>query len=309
MHLHTQRQVPGVTSAGVMAGWKGSTAHATNSSGRDPCWACTDLLQLLLLQRVSNASQLLLQIHVLFSHFFSVKGIKRWLDPRSWLEPLGKKEQAGELLLCGVVCAHTAASDMHRGEAIPSRLHRPAVVIFHIITGMQIKMSLFTYNCAVTDLKAELLPFKSHLAQSFTIKIVIKVTSPGTSYLCAFFLCAYGYVHKNTHKTADNQTFQILINSVNLFLAEQEQEGISDSIWHTWAKSNPLLQLPTAEHGLMADLFPHLSGQLVTVLPPHGPTASWVWVHSAELGCVHLNGNHSSNRLADLSFLSWVPAC
>lgn len=57
-------------------------------------------------------------------------------------------------------------------------------------------MSLFTYNCSVTDLKVELLPFKSHLAQSFAIKIVIKVTEPGTLYLCAFLLFACGYVHK-----------------------------------------------------------------------------------------------------------------
>lgn len=68
-----------------------------------------------------------------------------------------------------------AASDMHQGEAITGRLNRPAVVIFPVVTGMQIKMSLFTYNCSVTDLKVEL-PFKSHLAQSFAIKIVIKVT-------------------------------------------------------------------------------------------------------------------------------------
>lgn len=55
-----------------------------------------------------------------------------------------RKGIAGELLLCGVVFAHTAVSDMHQRSAIPCSLHRLVVVIFHIVRGMQIKMSLFT---------------------------------------------------------------------------------------------------------------------------------------------------------------------
>lgn len=185
----------------ITAVWKGSTAHATNSRKTGRCWVCTDFPQLLLV-RVSRTSQLLLQIHSLSSFgwlvgwwvfcfvffFFLIKGIERGLDPCIWMEPLGKEEQAGELLLCGVTCAFIEVSDRHQGEVIPGRLHTPTAffVICHIVTGMQTKMSPFTYNSAVTDLKAELLPFKSHLAQSFAIKIIFKFTSPGTLHLCAF---------------------------------------------------------------------------------------------------------------------------
>lgn len=123
-----------------------------------------------------------------FSDFFLIKGIKRWPDPCSWLEPMEKEMLSGQLLLCGLVCAHTASSDVHQGKTI-------TVTIFHTGAEIQIKMSLFTCNCSVTDPKAEL-PFKSHLAKSFAIKIIISVSSSGTSYLYAIFLCVCGYGHK-----------------------------------------------------------------------------------------------------------------
>lgn len=91
---------------------------------------------------------------------------------------------SGQLLLCGVVVP-TWHPHVHQGEAITA-------ATFHTGTGVQIKMSLFTCNCAVTDPKAELLPFKSHLAKTFAIKIVTNVTSPGTSHLCIFSLCVCG---------------------------------------------------------------------------------------------------------------------
>lgn len=77
IHLHTQWEVPGVTLAGVTAVWKETTSHTTNSRERDHCWVLTDLVQLILLQGVSRASEILVQIHALFSHFFLIEGVKR----------------------------------------------------------------------------------------------------------------------------------------------------------------------------------------------------------------------------------------
>lgn len=86
-----------------------------------------------------------------------------------------------------VVCAHMASSDMHQREAI-------TVAVFHTGIGIQMKMSLLICNCSVTDPKAEL-SFKSHLAKRFAVKIVISVSSSGTSYLCAFFsVCVWVWV-------------------------------------------------------------------------------------------------------------------
>jgi len=72
----------------------------------------------------------------------------------------------------------------------PLQAAQAVVGISHTVTGMQIQMSFFTNNCAVTVLKAELLPFKNHLGQSFAIKIVVKCTSPDIS-ACLFSVCTW----------------------------------------------------------------------------------------------------------------------
>lgn len=75
VQLHTQQQVPGVTSGGVKAVWNMNIAHATSSSETGPCWSCTDLLQLLS-QGVSRRSQFIFPICALFSQFFELKVLK-----------------------------------------------------------------------------------------------------------------------------------------------------------------------------------------------------------------------------------------